>query len=165
MEVIELENTLHYDPFEDEKQNKQTFPQLAEELEPLQVVGVHYIGAEILLHRGDEMERGHVVAQSHDSSGNIMDRAHINPKLDTMMYQVEFAGGKVKKLSTNESMYAQCDADGIEYLLLDVLADYHKDSKVISFLDQQTSIWYRPVASKTTAGLRIRCQWKDISAS
>ena len=36
-----------YDPYEDETQNKQTFPQLAEELEPTPEVRDHYIEAEI----------------------------------------------------------------------------------------------------------------------
>ena len=44
------------------------------------------------------------------------------------MYHTEFAG----ELTTNiiaQSMYAQCDADGNKYLLLDALVDYHKDNK------------------------------------
>ena len=45
-------------------QNKQSFPQFAEELEPISEVGDHYIGAEILLPRRDQMARGHVVARS-----------------------------------------------------------------------------------------------------
>ena len=81
------------------------------------------------------MAKGHVVVWSHDANGNIMDRAHTNPINDTRMYQVEFAEDKVTELATNviaESMYTQCDADGNEYLLLDMLADYCKDNKAIS---------------------------------
>ena len=51
-----------YDPYEDERQNEQSFLELAEELQPMSEVGDHYIGAEILLPRGDQMARGHVVA-------------------------------------------------------------------------------------------------------
>ena len=82
-------------PYEDETQNKQSFFQLAEELEPMPEVGDYYTGIEILLPRGDEMARGHVVARSKDANGNVMGRSHTNPILDTRMYQVEFAGGKV----------------------------------------------------------------------
>ena len=106
---IGLENTSQCDPYEDEPQNDQTFSQLAEELKPMPKVGDHYIGVEILLPRGDEMARGHVVAQNNAASGNVMDRAHMNPILDTKMYQEEFAGGKVTKLTANaidESMNA-----------------------------------------------------------
>ena len=58
-------------------------------------VGDHYIGAEILLSRGDQMARGHVVARSQDANANVMGRSHTNPILDTRTYQVEFTGGKV----------------------------------------------------------------------
>ena len=64
-------------------------------------VGVHYVGIELLLSRGDEMARGHVVAHSHEVSGNVISRAHTNPILDTKMYQVEFARSVVTKLTIN----------------------------------------------------------------
>ena len=71
LEDVGLENTPQYDPYEDETQNKQPFPQLAEELESMPEVGDHYMGAEILLPRGDQMARGHVVARSHDANGML----------------------------------------------------------------------------------------------
>ena len=46
------------------------------------------------------------------------------------MYQGEFTGEEVTELTINviaESKYAQCDSEGNEYLLLDVLVDYQKD--------------------------------------
>ena len=69
-------------------------PQLAEKLEPMPEVSDHYMGAEILLPRGDEMARGHAVAWSGDAKGNVIGRAHMYPILDTMMCQIEFAGSK-----------------------------------------------------------------------
>ena len=107
------------------------------------------------------MARGHVVAQSCDANGN----AHMNLFLNTRMYQVEFTGGKVTELTANviaESMYAQCDADGNEYLLLKALVD---DNKMISLIEQQTSIWGKPVTWKKPVGWQICCQWKDASTS
>ena len=41
LEDIGLEKTLQYDPYEDETQNKWTFPQSVEELEPMQEVADH----------------------------------------------------------------------------------------------------------------------------
>ena len=79
----------------------------------------------------------------------------MNPIIDTRMYQVEFAWGEVTELTTAiiaKSIYAQCNADGNDYLLLNVLVDYHKDNKVISLTEQHTIIWGRPVTHKTTAG-------------
>ena len=82
-----------------------------------------------------ERARDHIVAQSYDAHGNVMDMAHTNLILDTRMNQVEFAGGKVAELTANiiaESIYAQCDADWNEYLLLDLLIDYCKEKSQFS---------------------------------
>ena len=95
LEDIGLENTPQYDPYGNEAQNKQTFSQLADKLKLKPEVVDHNIGTEILLLRKDEMARGHVVAGSHDAKGNVMCRTHTNTILDTRIYQVEFAGGKV----------------------------------------------------------------------
>ena len=106
-------------------------------------VGDYYIGAEILLPRGYQMARGHVMARSRDANGNVMGRCHTNLILDTRRYQVVIAGGKVTELTTNdiaESMYAQCNLEGNEYLLLDALVDYHRDNKAIYLSDQQTIV-------------------------
>ena len=65
------------------------------------------------------MARGHVVAWSLDANGNVMGRAHTNLILDIRVYQIWFAGGEITEFTTNviaESMYIQCDADGMEYL-------------------------------------------------
>ena len=60
LEDIGLESTPQYDQYKDETQNKQWFPPLAEELEPMPEVEDHYIGAETLLSRGDQMARNHL---------------------------------------------------------------------------------------------------------
>ena len=103
----------------------------------------HYIGAKIMLPRGDSMVRGHVVAPRHDSNVNILGRAQAKFILDTKMYQLEFPGGVVAELTDNiiaESMCTQCDADGSEYLLLDSLVNTDKDDKSISLSEQQSSV-------------------------
>ena len=97
-----------------------------------------------------------------------MGRTHVNPILNTRMYQVEFAGGEVTESTANvitESIYAQWDVEGNEYLLLDSLVDSCKDNKAISLSDQQISIQGRPVTHKTTVDWQICCQWKDGSTS
>ena len=137
LEDIGLENTHQYGPYKYETQNKQTFSQLSKELELMPELGDHYIRAEILLPRGDEMALGHELVQSYNAYGNIMDRAHANPILHTRTYQVKFAVDKV-------SMYDQCDVDGNEYLFQDALVHYLEDKKVISLTEQQTHIQGRP---------------------
>ena len=126
LEDIGLENTPQYDPYKEKTKKEQSFPQLAEKVEHILEMEGHYIGADILLTRGDQIAIGHVVTQSYDANENVVGKAHAN--LNTRMYQIEFTGSKVTQLTTNmitESIYAQCDADGNEYLPLDSLVDYH----------------------------------------
>ena len=128
--------------------------------------GNYYIGAEILLPRGDVMARGHVVARTRDANGNLMGKSHTNPIFNKRTYQVEFAGDEVTKFTTNviaESVYAKCNLEGNEYLLIDALVDYHRDNNAISQPDQQTTVWGKTVTHTTTAGWQICCQWKDGS--
>ena len=69
-----------------------------------------------------------------------VDPIQIKYWIQECIYQVDFAGGEVTELIANviaESMYAQCDPDGNEYLLLDALVDYGKDNKATSLSDQQ----------------------------
>ena len=158
LEDIGLENTPQYYLFEEKTQKEESYSQWAEELEPMLEVGDHYIVADMLLSREDQMARGHVVAQSCDANGNIMGRAHTNPILDTILYQVEFSGGKVTEITMNiiaKSMYTQCDADENEYLLLDSLIDTCKTNKAIYLTDQWISKWDRPVTSKCTAAWKF----------
>ena len=49
-------------------------------------MGDQYVRAEILLLRGDQMTRGHVMVRSKDAKGIVMGRSHLNPILDTRMY-------------------------------------------------------------------------------
>ena len=106
--------------------------------EELELMGDHYIEAEIRLSRADKMARGHVMAWSCNASGNDMGLAHMNPILDTRMYQVDH-----QYYCQNKCILMQCRWNG--YLLLYVLVDYHKDNKAILLTDQQTSIRGRPV--------------------
>ena len=64
-------------------------------------VADHYIDEDILLPRGDQMTKFHVVAQNYDANKNAMGRVHANPILDTRMYEVEFADGDVTELTAN----------------------------------------------------------------
>ena len=61
LEDIGLEDDTQYDLYKDETQIEQTFHQLAEELEPMPEVADQYIGVEIMLYRGSQMVRDHVV--------------------------------------------------------------------------------------------------------
>ena len=59
--------------------------------------------------------------RARDSDGNPLGTAHDNPILDTRQYIVQFNSGDEAKLAANviaTNMYAQCDQEGNQYVLL-----------------------------------------------
>ena len=86
------------------------------------------------------MARGGVICQKHDADGNSIGRSNKNPILDTHLYEVEFPWGEMTKFMANtieESIYAQCDVDGNEYLLLEAFNDHQKNGSALSVEDQK----------------------------
>jgi len=78
---------------------------------------------------------------------------------------VEFEDGDEAELNANliaEAMYAQCDPNGNQYVLLDSLVDHRCLVTTIQPADQKV---VRPdgrtYMKRNTIGWRICCQWKD----
>ena len=93
------------------------------------VVGDSYIGVDLLFSKGETMTRGHVTARKRDADGNPKGRANSKPILDSREYTVTFDDGDVTDLTANliaESMYAQCDPNGNQYVLLDSLIHHQR---------------------------------------
>jgi len=70
-----------------------------------------------------------VKSRKRDADGNPIGRADANPILDTREYIVEFEDGDEAELNANliaEVMYAQCDPNGNQYVLLDSLVDHRR---------------------------------------
>ena len=66
-------------------------------------------------------------------------------------YEVEFCGGDLKELASNiiaESMYAQCDVDRNEYLLLEPFVDHRKDDSAFTVEDQKVMVNGREISIK-----------------
>ena len=93
---IGLEDAQKYHPHENETQSEQTFPPLQEELEPSPEVADCYLGVPILVLRWNNMTRGHVMTCMRDAKRKMKERAHVNPTLDSRVYQAEFPGGKLQ---------------------------------------------------------------------
>ena len=64
-----------------------------------------------------------------------------------------------------QSMYASCDDDGNEYLLMDTIVDHHKSDKALSHSDQKVTFRGRPALRRSTVGWKLCVQWKDGSTS
>ena len=84
-------------------------------------MGDSYLNAEISVSKGGSLARGRVTGRKRDADGNPMGRSNPNPILDTRVYEVVFDDGDVTSLTANmiaQAMYAQCDSDGYQYMLL-----------------------------------------------
>eukprot|EP00804_Cyclotella_cryptica_P025700 CCRYP_002900-RB/>CCRYP_002900-RB protein AED:0.32 eAED:0.38 QI:0/0/0/1/0/0.33/3/0/193 len=109
--------------------------------------------------------------ESFASSATLMGirSAHANPALDTRVYEVHFLNGRTEKLAANviaEVVYAQCDADGNQYVLLDTIVDYWKDPSVaVSWNDEVTVIDGKKLVTSSTKCWELCCKWKDGSPS
>ena len=111
----------------------------AEDLEPTPELGDIYLNVDILFPRGDKVEKGCVINRKQNSDGDPIGRANANPILDTRRYDVEFEDGQVTELTANviaESMYAQCDEKGNQYVLLDCFVNFRKNNTALSLADQ-----------------------------
>ena len=81
-----------------------------EVLPPTPEVGDNYVGADLMLPRGQGVARCRVVKRSRDNDGQPIGRANDNLILDTREYVVEFEDGEQAELAANaiaQSMYAQ----------------------------------------------------------
>jgi hypothetical protein len=131
--------------------------------------GDDYVNADISLPKGGSMARGRVIRRKRDVDGNSTGRANANPILDTRIYDVEFDEGDVTELTANmiaQAMYAQCDPDGNQYMLLDQLIDHRKKDNAISLSEQIVQCDNgRTYRRKTTTGWQICCQRIDGSTT
>jgi hypothetical protein len=108
------------DPWEDN--DGPSFPELDDELEAAEAAGDFLINSEVLLPVGNSQELARVLRRKRDAKGNLMGAPHHNPALDSCVYEVRFPNGRTEELAANviaEAVYAQCDADGNQYVLLD----------------------------------------------
>ena len=123
-----------------------------------------YLNAEVLLPIGGQMRSGSVRARVTGPNGEPLGRRNNNPILDTRQYEVEFPDGTVSHYSANviaENMYAQCDAEGNQFLLLDDIVDYKKDGHAVAHSDRYVHLRGRKKMRKTTKGWHLCVQWKD----
>ena len=81
-----------------------------------------------------------MTARKRDKDGNPVGQANANPILDTREYAFTFNDGDETVMSANliaEAMYAQCDPDGNQYVLLDSIIDHKRLDPAIRPLDQK----------------------------
>ncbi len=131
--------------------------------------GDNYVGAELLFPRRGALARGRVTRRRWDIDGNPTGVAHPNPILDTRNYVITFDDGDMTELTANlivESMYTQCDPDGNQYVLLDLIIDHRRLDTATKLSDQTVVHRSRcKFKQRNTIGWQLCCHWKDGSTS
>eukprot|EP00804_Cyclotella_cryptica_P025829 CCRYP_002699-RA/>CCRYP_002699-RA protein AED:0.25 eAED:0.20 QI:0/-1/0/1/-1/1/1/0/678 len=157
----------NFDPWEDE--DGPSFPKLDNDLAAVEAAGDFLVNSEVLLPVGNSQELARVLCRKRDADGKVVGMAHHNPALDTCVYEVRFPDGRTEELAANfiaEAVYAQCDADGNQYVLLDAIVDYRKDPSVaVAWDDQVTIVDGKKIIKRSTRGWELCCEWKDGSTS
>ena len=98
-----------------------------------------------------------------DANDKPIGSSNRNTILDTCFHAVEFPGGEITELAAItivELMYAQCNIDGNEYLLLVLFVDHRKDDLALIIEDQSIIVKGRKTLKNLTAGWEICCKWK-----
>ena len=99
----------------------------------------NYIGAEIMIYHGDTLAQESVRRRKRNVQGNTVGRSNSNPILDTRTYEVEFEDSIMSTHSANviaESVYAQFDYEGQQYLFFGSILDHKIDGNALSVADQ-----------------------------
>jgi hypothetical protein len=125
--------------------------------------------AEVLLPQGDQMKMGHVTGYKRDQNGNPIGRSHVNPLLNSRMYQVEFTDGTRQDYAANmiaEAIYSQVDDEGNKLLLFNDVIAHRKNKKAVKKQDMYIrSTNGNKHMKKTTIGWEFCMSWKDGSTS
>jgi hypothetical protein len=123
-----------------------------------------YLNSEVLLARKDKMTTGKVKSRKRTADGSLRGTGDTNPILDTRSYMVEFPDGSEAEYSANvlaENMYAQCDADGNQFLLMEAVTDHRKTKHAVELGDETFQWNGKEHLKRTTKGWEFCIQWRD----
>ncbi len=92
-------------------------------------MGDTYLNTEISVPQGGTLMKGRVTSRKRDKDGNPVGLANANPILNTREYKFTFNNDDETVPNANliaEAMYAQCDPDGNQYVLLDSIIGHRQ---------------------------------------
>jgi hypothetical protein len=127
-----------------------------------------YVGATVALPMGDKQMSAKVIGRKRMLDGSVSGKANTNPILDTRTYDVQFPDGQTAEISANvivQNMYAMCDVEGNQYLLLAGIVDHRKDESALDRADMTIKRGSNRQLKKTTKGWKLCVEWKDGSTS
>jgi hypothetical protein len=131
--------------------------------------GDNYLSTEIFVPCGGTLVKGHITSCKRDKNGYLTGLVNTNPILNTHEYTFTFNDGDETILNANlvaEAMYAQCNPDRNQYVLLDSFIDNRQLDAAIRPSEQKVvQPNGRTYMKRSTIGWQVCCQWKDGSTS
>jgi hypothetical protein len=112
-----------------------------------------YVGASVQLSIGDKVQTGKVTGRKRGLDGVARGKASANPILDTRTYNVEFPDGRSEEYTANviaENMYAQCDEEGNQFLMLQDIVGHKTDGHAVERADMYIKVGSNRQIRKTT---------------
>ena len=112
------------------------------------------------------MKTVRVIERSKDKHGKLTGTYNKNPLINTMVYDVKFPDGAIHEYAANaiaENMYAQVDADGLSYDILNEIIAFDKDdTKPVLMKDKYvlTKSGQKPMIT-STKGWKLLVSWKN----
>ena len=124
-----------------------------------------YVGAEVLLPHGVNMQAATVIGRARDGRGNPIGQYDSNPILDSRVYDVMFPDGAIQQYASNiiaESILSTVDDDGFRYQTFDEINAHRrlqnaiekKDGYIVNQSGQKRRV-------QTTKGWEIQIRWTD----
>jgi hypothetical protein len=127
-----------------------------------------YVGASVQLSIGDKVKTGKVTGWKRGLDGVVRGKARANPILDTRTYNVEFPDGCSEEYTANviaENMYAQCDEEGNQFLMIKDIVGHKTDGHAIERAVVYIKVGRNRKIRKTTKGWHLCVEWKDGTTS
>jgi hypothetical protein len=127
-----------------------------------------YVGAIVQLSIGDKVQTGKVTGRKQGLDGVARGKASANHILDTRTYNVEFPDGRSEEYMANliaENMYAQCDEEGNQFLMLQDIVGHKTDGHTVERADIYIKVGSNTQIRKTTKGWNLCVKWKDGTTS
>ena len=131
---------------------------------PTTEANVNYVMASVMLPRRYIHARGKFIGRKKDADGNVVGRSNDRPIIDTWNYNVELGDGVVSELSENvisESIHAECDDSGNDYLMMDSIMDYWKSDKALSVASHNLVQRGQIFMWRSIVGWQLCVQWRD----
>ena len=92
---------------------------------------------------------------------------HKNPLLNTLMYDIEFPNGDVRKYAANivaVNLLAQVDPEGFHTNVLEAILDHKRDGTAVPMSGKYLKTKKgRQTQQKTTVGWALKIKWKNGS--